>query len=216
MWGAAGAPQRGEAIRETVRTWKRRCGMWDIIRRPSVWCVRTLLREKFYPPPTPSLLTPWPGNWPANRPKTRKNTCKSTCCSSECAQNTNPGGCTPFSPSRLRPPKVRTLCSKWQLKRPKYEPFAENGSWSALSTNPLLKVRQKCEPFAQNGSYSTQSSNPLLKMAITGRAGLALNRSKSEPFAQNASRSAQSLNPLPECEQERINCLKSSGCEPFA
>ena len=27
-------------------------------------------------------------------------------------------------------PKVRTLCSKWQLERPKYEPFAQNGSWS--------------------------------------------------------------------------------------
>ena len=29
VWGAAGAPQRGEAIRETVRTWKRHCGMWE-------------------------------------------------------------------------------------------------------------------------------------------------------------------------------------------
>ena len=28
VWGAAGAPQRGEAGRETVRTWKRHCGMW--------------------------------------------------------------------------------------------------------------------------------------------------------------------------------------------
>ena len=27
VWGAAGAPQRGEASRETVRTWKRHCGM---------------------------------------------------------------------------------------------------------------------------------------------------------------------------------------------
>ena len=29
VWGAAGAPQRGEAGRETVRTWKRHCGMWE-------------------------------------------------------------------------------------------------------------------------------------------------------------------------------------------
>ena len=29
VWGAAGAPQRGEAGRETVRTWKRYCGMWE-------------------------------------------------------------------------------------------------------------------------------------------------------------------------------------------
>ena len=36
--------------------------------------------------------------------------------------------------------KVRTLCSKWQLERPKYEPYAQNASWSALSTNPLLKM----------------------------------------------------------------------------
>ena len=28
VWGAVGAPQRGEAGRETVRTWKRHCGMW--------------------------------------------------------------------------------------------------------------------------------------------------------------------------------------------
>ena len=27
VWGAAGAPQRGEDSRETVRTWKRHCGM---------------------------------------------------------------------------------------------------------------------------------------------------------------------------------------------
>ena len=36
-----------------------------LIRRPSVWCVRTTLRGRVYPPPTSSLLTPWPGNWPA-------------------------------------------------------------------------------------------------------------------------------------------------------
>ena len=29
VWGAAGAPQRGEAGRETVRTWKRHCEMWE-------------------------------------------------------------------------------------------------------------------------------------------------------------------------------------------
>ena len=29
VWGAVGAPQRGEAGRETVRTWKRHCGMWE-------------------------------------------------------------------------------------------------------------------------------------------------------------------------------------------
>ena len=37
-------------------------------------------------------------------------------------------------------PKVRTLCSKWHLERPKYEPFAQNGSWSTQSTNPLLEM----------------------------------------------------------------------------
>ena len=100
-----------------------------------------LLRgERVYPPPTPSLLTPWPGNWPANRPKTRKNICKSTCCSSECAQNTNPGGVARVPPSPPGVPKVRTLCSKWQLERPKSEPFAQNGSWNAKSTNPLREM----------------------------------------------------------------------------
>ena len=29
VWGAAGAPQRGEANRETVRTRKRHCEMWE-------------------------------------------------------------------------------------------------------------------------------------------------------------------------------------------
>ena len=29
VWGAAGAPQRGEAGRETVRAWKKHCGMWE-------------------------------------------------------------------------------------------------------------------------------------------------------------------------------------------
>ena len=29
VWGAVGAPQRGEAGRETVRTWKRHCAMWE-------------------------------------------------------------------------------------------------------------------------------------------------------------------------------------------
>ena len=33
VWGAAGAPQRGEASRETVRTWKRHCGMWEDLGR---------------------------------------------------------------------------------------------------------------------------------------------------------------------------------------
>ena len=28
VWGAAGAPQRGEASRETVRAWKRHYEMW--------------------------------------------------------------------------------------------------------------------------------------------------------------------------------------------
>ena len=37
-------------------------------------------------------------------------------------------------------PKVRTLCSKWQLERQKYEPFVRNGSWSAQSTNPVPKM----------------------------------------------------------------------------
>ena len=87
--------------------------------------------------------------------------------------------------------KVRTLCSEWQLERPKYEPFARNDSWSAQSTNPLLKcayrhrrltraspksepvverhrrqpkVRPKYEPFTQSLSRSDQSVNPLLKM----------------------------------------------------
>ena len=36
-------------------------------------------------------------------------------------------------------PKVLTLCAKWQLKRPKSEPFAQT---------------QKYEPFARNGSWS--------------------------------------------------------------
>ena len=86
---------------------------------------------RVYPPPTPSLLTPWP----ANRPKTRKN----SCFSSKFAQSTNPGG-PPLSPDRSEPPKVRTLCSKWQRERPKSEPFAQNGSWNAKSTNPLREM----------------------------------------------------------------------------
>ena len=28
-----------------------------------------------------------------------------------------------------------------QLERPKYEPFAQNGSWSAQSTNPVPKIQ---------------------------------------------------------------------------
>ena len=36
--------------------------------------------------------------------------------------------------------KVRTLCSKWQLECQKYEPCAQNGSWSAQSTNRSLKI----------------------------------------------------------------------------
>ena len=53
---------------------------------------------------------------------------------------------SPLSPSE---PKVRTLCSKCRVKRSKYEPFAQNGSWSAQTTNPLLKVRRKYEPFGR-------------------------------------------------------------------
>ena len=92
-----------------------------LIRRPPVWCVRPSILGRVYPPPTPSLLTPWP----ADRPKTRKN----TCFSSKCAQSANPGGGPPLIPGSLwraqssNPllkmatgvPKVRTLCSKWQL-----------------------------------------------------------------------------------------------------
>ena len=38
-------------------------------------------------------------------------------------------------------PKVRNLCSKWQLERPKYEPFTQNGSWSAQSIKPVSKMQ---------------------------------------------------------------------------
>ena len=31
-------------------------------------------------------------------------------------------------------PKVRTLCAKWQLERPKYEPCTQNTSWSVEGT----------------------------------------------------------------------------------
>ena len=54
--------------------------------------------------------------------------------------------------------KVRTLCSKWQLGQPKYEHFAENGFFET-------QAGPKSEPFVQNGSQSAQSTNPLLKMA---------------------------------------------------
>ena len=125
----------------------------NIIRRPSVWCVRPSIWGRVYPPPTPSLLTPWP----ANRPKTRKN----SCFSSKFAQSTNPkvvrhypriarshqksepfaqnGNGSAQSPNPLLKmaagtPKVRTLCAKWQLERPKYEPCAQNTSWSVQGT----------------------------------------------------------------------------------
>ena len=138
------------------------------------------LEGRGYPPPTPSLLTPWP----ANRPKTRKN----SCFSSKFAQSTNPkvvlhypriarshqksepfaqnGNGSAQSPNPLLKmaagtPKVRTLCAKWQLKRPKSEPFAQNGSW-----NPKVRTlcpkwqleRPKYEPCAQNTSWSVQGT----------------------------------------------------------
>ena len=57
-------------------------------------------------------------------------------------------------------PKVRTLCSKWQLEHPKFEPFAQSGSWIAQTTNPLLEwklERPNYAPFARNGSWSYQN-----------------------------------------------------------
>ena len=103
------------------------------------------------PPPFPRVFT---CKWP-------------TCCSKGCAS--------------VGAPKIQTLCSKWQLKRPKFEPFAQSGSWSLKSTNPVLKMaagapkvrtlcskwlleRQKYEPFARNGSWSAQSTNPVPKI----------------------------------------------------
>ena len=35
--------------------------------------------------------------------------------------------------------KIRTLCSKWQLQRPKSEPFAQNDSWNDQSPNPSIR-----------------------------------------------------------------------------
>ena len=34
-------------------------------------------------------------------------------------------------------PKVRTLCSKWQLERPKYEPFGQNSSLAPWNPGTL-------------------------------------------------------------------------------
>ena len=66
-------------------------------------------------------------------------------------------------------PKVRTLCSKWQLERQKYEPFARNGTWSAQSTNPLLtleagiaKVRTLCSKW----QLERKSIKPVAKMQV--------------------------------------------------
>ena len=73
----------------------------------------------------------------------------------------------PFAQNATGAPKVRTLCSKWQLERQKYEPFARNGSWNAQSPNPLLKMAAgtlKYKPFARNGSWSAQSTNPVPKI----------------------------------------------------
>ena len=97
------------------------------------------------PPPTPSLLTPWP----ANRPKTRKN----TCFSSNCAQSTTPEGSS-NSPRSLGATKSTNPLLKIAFERPKYGPFAQNGSWSDRSTNPLRemaagspKVRTLCPKY---------------------------------------------------------------------
>ena len=61
-------------------------------------------------------------------------------------------------------------------------------------------------PLLKNGSYSAQSSNPLLKIAAgapkvrTLRLKRQLERPKSEPFAQFGSWSAQSTNPVPKMQ----------------
>ena len=49
--------------------------------------------------------------------------------------------------------KVRTLCSEWQLERPKYEPFAQNDSWIygllafGASWSTLKHVNLRCFGF---------------------------------------------------------------------
>ena len=53
-------------------------------------------------------------------------------------------------------PKLRTLYSKWQLEHPKFEPFAQSGSWSAQSPNPA--GTQEPEHFPHN---SIQPPPPL-------------------------------------------------------
>ena len=58
------------------------------------------------------------------------------------------------SKCRMERPKSRTLCPKCKLARPKSEPFAQNAGWRS----------QSLEPCAQNASWSVQSLNPLLKM----------------------------------------------------
>ena len=139
-----------------------------------------LLRgERVYPPPTPSLLTPSP----ADRPKTRKNMCFSF----KCAKSTNPEDVlgSPLSPGE---PKVRTLCSKCRVKRPKYEPFAQNGSsyrWhrivadtgsGAKRTNPLSQKGRRTNqhgrspiPWAQKGGQTGSHGRSPVPWTSNGR-----------------------------------------------
>ena len=115
-----------------------------------------------------STRTHRPSNCPANQLKTRKNIGKSTSCSSERAQNTNPEGVARVPPSPPGAPKVRTLCSKWQLECPKSEPFAQNGSWNAKSTNPLRKMAAqapKVRTLCSKWQLEPKSTNPLPEMA---------------------------------------------------